>query len=213
MPRGVRAGCLGLVVRGQVAVQTGARRTARTEVVLLPGSIFGEGLLLEGKASSTALQALTPCDIWFIHRDDWKMLETARQAEARTTRLRHLGRWVLGLVAVGLVLLGLLSLAPVRRAVALVPMGLGQWCAREGWDGCAAQAWTAAANLAPADANPLLALGTLYFEQGEIGPAERAFEAARDLDPELPEVYNNLGLIYASQSNHQRAIAAFRAGS
>lgn len=209
VPRGVRAGCLGLVVRGQVAVQAGGGRTARTEVVLLPGSIFGEKLLFEAAASTTVLEALTACDIWFIHRADWQTLEMARQAEARTTRLRHLGRWVLGLVAVGLVLLGLLSLAPVRRTLALAPMGLGQWCAREGWDGCAAPAWTAAANLAPADANPLLALGTLYFEQGEIGAAERRFEAARALDPELPEIYNNLGLIYAGQGNHQRAIAAF----
>jgi tetratricopeptide (TPR) repeat protein len=210
VPRGVRAGCLGLVVRGQVAVQTGGGQTARTEVVLLPGSTFGEGLLLEGKASSTTLKALTSCDIWFIHRDDLQALETARQAEARTSRLRHLGRWALGLAALGLVLLGLLSLASVRRTLALVPMGLGQWCARQGWDGCAAPAWTAAANLSPADANPLLALGTLYFEQGEIGAAERAFEAARDLNPDLPEVYNNLGVIYARQGEHERAIAAFQ---
>jgi len=209
VPLGVQAGCWGLVVCGQVAVQTGQRRTARTEVVLLPGSAFGERMLTEGQPSPAALQALTDCEIWCLHRDDFKALEAARRRERRTARLHKLGRATIGLTVACLALIVLLSLAPVRRAAALAPMSLGQACAQRGWEGCAEGAWTVAANLAPDDANPQLALGTLYFEQGEIGPAERAFEAARALAPELPEIHNNLGLIYAGQGEHQRAIVSF----
>ncbi len=209
VPSGVHAGCLGLVVRGQVAVQPGPRRAASARVMLLPGSTFGERMLAEGRRSRATLQALTPCEIWFVYRDALEAVEVAQRRETRATRLRRLGWGTVGFVAACVVLLVLFSLSPVRRAVAVVPMSLGQWCAQEGHEGCAEGAWSLGANLAPADANPLLALGTLYFEQEKIGPAEQTFEAARDLVPESPEIHNNLGLIHARQGDHEQAITDF----
>lgn len=210
LPRGAQADCLGLLVRGQVAVHIGQHRAARTAVILLPGSTFGEAMLLEGRPSHTTLQALTRCEIWFLRRANLQALVTERQTQRQMTVLWRLAGMSAPLLALMLVAVLILSLPPTRQAVALLPMSIGEWCHDWGQAFCAEQAWTVAANLSPADVNPLLALGTFYFERGEIGAAERSFEAAKDLAPESPEAYNNLGLIYARQGNHERAIAAFR---
>lgn len=214
VPHGVPAGCLGLVVRGQVAASRRSGRVSarseRPEIVLRPGDTFGEAMLLQGQPSSRAWQALTPCEIWFLNRADLLAVRAERQARHRLAMVRRLT--ILTGWLVGLLLLAMLSLLlpATRRIVALLPMGLGQWCVQHGHDDCAEWNWTLAAGLAPADANPPLALGTLYFRQGEIGAAERSFEAARKLAPDSPEVLNNLGLIYASQGDHRRAISAFQ---
>lgn len=210
LPHGAHADCLGLVVRGQVAVHIGQRRAARTVVILLPGSTFGEAMLLAGHPSHTTLQALTRCEIWFLRRADLQALVAERQTQRQVTLLWRLVGTSAALLVMMLVAVLVVNLPPTRQAVALLPMSIGEWCHGWGQAFCAEQAWTVAANLSPADVNPLLALGTCYFERGEIGAAERFFEAARDLAPDSPEAYNNLGLIYARQGNHERAIAAFR---
>ncbi len=210
VPRGVHADCMGLIVRGRVAVHTGQRGASRTEVVLLPGSTFGEAMLVRGRPSGTTLQALTRCEIRFLQRADLQVLSDKRRAERRAATRRRLKSWATWAGVVCLIVILTLSLPVTRQAVALAPMGLGQWCIQRDYDHCAERAWGAAATLAPDDPNPLLALGTLYFERGEIAAAERAFEAASALAPSLAEVYNNMGLIYARQGEHERAIAAFR---
>jgi tetratricopeptide (TPR) repeat protein len=210
VPRGAHADCLGLIVRGQVAVHIGQRKTARTVVILLPGSAFGEAMLLEGQPSHTTLQALTRCEIWFVRRSDLQVLADARRSERQVTVLWQLVGTSLALLALMLLAVLLVSLSPTRKAIALLPMALGQVCRQADRAFCAEQAWTVAANLAPADANPHLALGTLYYQRGGIGAAEQSFEKAKALDPNSPEAANNLGLIYARQGQHERAIAAFR---
>jgi tetratricopeptide (TPR) repeat protein len=210
VPRGAHAECLGLIVRGQVAVHPGERATVRPVVVLLPGSTFGEAMLAEGRPSSATLQALTRCEIRFLRRADLQALSNRRRTERWVATLRRLITWTVLLAAV-LLAVGLVLISPsARRATALVPMSIGQWCRQQRHDNCAEQAWQTAANLAPTDPNPRLALGTLYFESGEVATAEQSFEAAKALAPDSPEAFNNLGLIYARQGNHERAIAAFR---
>jgi tetratricopeptide (TPR) repeat protein len=210
LPLGAHGDCLGLLVQGQVAVRAGDRRLARTEVVLLPGSTFGEAMLTRGRANSATLQALTRCEIWFLRRADMQALSSERRARRRAAALRRVKLWGSVLAAACLAAILALSLPAVRRAVALVPMGLGYWCDQRSRESCAEQAWTLAASLAPGDANPLLALGNLYFEQGKVGAAERAFEEARSLAPESAEAYNNLGLIYAQQGEHEQAVSVFQ---
>jgi tetratricopeptide (TPR) repeat protein len=210
LPRGVHADCLGLVARGQVAVHVGQRTPARVAVVLLPGNTFGEMMLVEGRPNYATLQAVTPCEIWFLRRADLQALSERRRAERQTATLWRLIRVSALLLAAVAVLVLLLQLPAARQALALVPTGIGQWCSQRGREGCTRQAWQVAARLTPADANPLLALGTHYYQQGEMVKAERAFEAAGALAPDLPEVHNNLGLIYAGQGDHERAVGAFR---
>lgn len=209
LPRGVRADCLGLVVRGQVAVHVGEGTAEQPRAVLLPGSTFGEMMLAAGHPSPTTLRALVPIEIRLLQRADLLALQALYRVEAQTTRLRSLVR----VAAVLLVLLGaalaLLAWPGARQALAVAPMGLGQWCWDQDQLACTGWAWQAAARLAPGDPGPLLALGTLYFEQGEMAAAEGAFQAAGELMPDLPEVYNNLGLIYAQQGDHERAIPAY----
>jgi len=210
LPRGAHADCLGLVVRGQVAIHLGERGTARPVVVLLPGSTFGEAMLTEGCPSGATLQALARCEIHFLRRADFQALSGRRRTERWVGALWWLTIGVVLLVAVSLIAGLALSLPFARRAAALVPMGIGQWCRQQGHDRCVEQAWQVAANLALADPNPRLALGTFYFGRGELAAAEQSFEAARALAPDSPEAYNDLGLIYARQGEHERAIAAFR---
>ena len=205
-----RADCLGLVVQGQVAVHVRERGSTRQIAVLLPGSTFGEMMLADGRPSNETLQALTQCEVRFLHRAALQALSDARRSERQVRALRQGVRVSAMLLAVLLVLVLAVGVPPGRKVLALVPMGIGQWCKDRGRDACAWQAWQTAANLTPSDANPYLALGTLRFEQGNVASAEQLFEIARALMPGSPEAYNNLGLIYARRGEHDRAIAAFQ---
>jgi tetratricopeptide (TPR) repeat protein len=210
LPRGARADCLGLVVQGQVALHVGEPGSTRLVVVLLPGTTFGEMMLADGRPSNATLQALTACEVWFLRRADYLAQRDERRTERQVSTLWQWVRVSAVLVVVLLALVLAVSLPPSREALALVPMSIGQWCNDRGRDACARQAWQTAANLAPSDPNPNLALGALRFEQGDIAAAEQAFEAARVLAPDSPEAHNNLGLIYARQGKYDRAIAAFQ---
>ena len=211
LPKGVRGDCLGLVVQGQVAVHVGDRASARVVVVLMPGSTFGEMMLAEGLPSSTTLQALTRCEVRFLRRSDIKPVAIERKTEQRTAQRWQLARSALVVMAVLAWTMVLLQQAASRQVLAMIPMGVGQWCSEREYDTCTQKAWQVSANLAPNDPIPLLALGTIYFEEGDVAAAERAFVAAGTLADELPEVHNNLGLIYARQKEHERAIAEFSA--
>jgi tetratricopeptide (TPR) repeat protein len=201
LPRHVRAGCLGLVAEGQVAVH--ARPGGdRPDAVLRPGDTFGEATLYDSRSNDALLQALTPCEVWFLRRADLEAVARRRHAWRRATPA------VVSL-AVIIVLVIVLAVGPVRRVLALGPMVVGEWCEQSDYNACADQAWTLAGRLSPSDANPPLALGTLYFKQGRLGAAERAFQSALALAPDLPEAYNNLGIIYARQQAHEQAITAF----
>jgi tetratricopeptide (TPR) repeat protein len=210
LPSGVRADCLGVVVRGQVAVHVGHRGAARLVIILLPGSTFGEMMLAEGRPSNATFQALTYTEIRFLRRTSLQTMSDERRTEQQADALWNLVKGsTLSLALIMLTVLAL-SLPFSRKVLALVPMSIGQWCANQGYDSCTWQCWQIASNLTPSDPNPYLALGTLSFERGDMAAAERSFETARTLAPGSPEAYNNLGLIYARQGEHEKAIAAFR---
>ena len=210
LPRGVRGDCLGLVVRGQVAVHVGERGATRLVVILLPGSTFGEMMLAKGHSNNAGLQALTRCEIRFLRRADLDTLRDAHKSERQTATLwRMISASALLLLAILAMILALV-LPASREALAVVPMSIGQWCTDREHDACTWQAWQVAANLAPGDPNPRLALGAYHWARGDAESARQAFEKARSLAPDLPEAYNNLGLIYAQQGEYQEAIAAFR---
>jgi tetratricopeptide (TPR) repeat protein len=210
VPRGATADCLGVVVRGRVAVQAGSRAAARLVVVLLPGSTFGEAMLVESGPSHATLQALTRCEIGFLRRLDLDAVLRGYQEERQAAGLWRLVRVAAVLLMVVLLALVTLGVPAGRNALALAPMAVGQWCQEGGLTRCAEEAWQIAAELAPSDINPLLALGNLYFTGDQVTAAERAFEQILTLAPDLPEAYNNLGLVYAQQGDHERAVAAFR---
>jgi len=167
-------------------------------------------MLAQGHSSNAALQALTRCEIRFLRRADLQALRDERGTERQATTLwRLVSASALLLLAV-LALVLALVLPASREALAVVPMSIGQWCGEREYDACTWQAWQVAANLAPGDPNPRLALGAYYWARGDAESATQAFEKARSLGPDLPEAYNNLGLIYAQQGEHEEAIAAFR---
>lgn len=210
LPRGVCADCLGLVVRGRVAVHVGEGTTDGPRAVLLPGSTFGEMMFAEGRPSPTTLRALARTEIRLLQRADLLALQAERRVEAQTARLWSLVRVAAVLLVLFGATLALLAWPEARQTLAVAPMGLGQWCWEQDQPACAGSAWRTAASLAPGDPGPLLALGNLYFEQGEMATAEGAFRTAGERMPDLPEVHNNLGLIYARQGDHERAIAAYQ---
>jgi tetratricopeptide (TPR) repeat protein len=217
MPYGVRADFMGLIVRGQVAVYGDQHKGARQVAVLLPGITVGDLTPERNRASDATLQALTRCEVWFLRRAELEALAKERRAQRRTAAYWGLLGWSAVVLLLCLLAIMALSLPSVRQTAALVPMGIGELCRERGkgndapatYDRCVERAWTVAADLAPADANPLLALGTFYFERGALEAAGQAFEAAGNLAPDLAEVQNNLGLIYARQGKHEEAIAAF----
>lgn len=212
LPRRARANFWGLIARGLVGVYRDPSRPGQPVAILLPGSTLGNGLATESRLGSSTLRAITRCEVWFLRLADLQALAQERQTERRMATLGRVLRW--GALAWIVVLLAvlILSLPGVRHTVALVPMALGQGCSERGSDGglCREWTWALAGSLAPEDPNPPLALGTLYFQRGQLEMAERWFEAARALAPDLAEVYNNLGLVYAARGEHARAIAAFQ---
>jgi tetratricopeptide (TPR) repeat protein len=220
LPRRARADSLGLVVAGQVAVygrtvpldRAGADpQEQRPDAVLRPGCTFGEAMLAHNGPNDALLQALTPCEVWFLRRVDLAAaLERSaqRQASRRVAAIRRLGLPLVAGLAVVLCLVALV-LPAARKVLAVGPMAVGQWCQQGSHAGCAHAAWTLAAGLAPSDVNPRLALGNLYYRRGNVATAEQTFKAAQALAPEVPEIYNNLGVIYAGQGAHDLAAAAF----
>jgi len=211
LPRHARADCLGLVVAGQVAVYGRTAPGQRPDAVLQPGSTFGEAMLAHSRPNEALLQALTPCQVWFLRRTDLAAA-VGRSAQPQASRGAAATRRLALPLAAGLaVVLCLVALAlpAARNALAVGPMAIGQWCQQGDHTGCAHAAWTLAAGLAPSDANPRLALGNLYYRRGDIATAEQTFQAALALAPDLPEIHNNLGVIFASQGAYDRAIAAF----
>ncbi len=202
LPRGVRADCLGLVVRGQVGVYTGQHEEPRPVAVLLPGCSFGEVMLSEGRPSQAKLQALTRCDLRFLSRTELETLWDERRAERQVATLWRLVAGAVALLALMLLAILVVTLPEPRKVLALAPMGLGQWCSQEGHEFCVLPAWAVAANLVPSDPNPLLAMGTFQFERGDVVAAEQMFRTAMALAPESAEAHNNLGLIYAYQGAH-----------
>jgi tetratricopeptide (TPR) repeat protein len=217
LPYGARADFVGLLVRGEVAVLAGQQEPARTVAVLLPGITFGDLAPAGGRPSDATLQALTRCEVWLLRREDLQAPAKERRTWRRSKAYWGLLSWIALALLLCLLAILALNLSTVRQTAALVPMGLGQWCSlqgktsdgSDGYDRCVELAWTMAADLAPADANPLLALGTFHFEKGNLRAAEEAFEAAQDLVPDLAEAQNNLGVIYAQQGKHEEAISAF----
>lgn len=205
LPHRVRAGCLGLVVSGRVAVWRAGPPVSQLDAVLGPGDIFGQTMLVAGEPNAATLQAATPCEVWFVRRTDLDAVVAGRQTRQWRTWALRLAPW---LAACLLAMVGV-ALPPVREASALGPMAIGQWCRQQQQAGCAERAWGLAARLAPMDVSPYLALGMLYYERGDVASAERVLNAALILAPDSPEAYNNLGLLYAGQGEYERAITAF----
>lgn len=204
-----RVDSLGLVVRGRVAVCPGPHWRNRSAAVLRPGQTFSQVKAVEGFGSGVTLQALTRSEVWFLRRP--KLPALSREHLVRRPAATP-GRRVLGalLLVVGLLAVLTLSRSPTLKASSLVFMGLGQWCSQLGHDSCAERAWSAAAALVPSDANPPLALGTLYSLRGELAAAEASFEQAQALLPGSPEVLNNLGFLYAGRGDHGQAVSVLR---
>jgi tetratricopeptide (TPR) repeat protein len=163
-------------------------------------------MLVGGHASAVTLQALDQCEVWFVRRDQIVALSSKRESERQAALWRTAATVGALALAVWFALLLMLILPGTRQVLALLPLAAGQWCYQQGYETCSEQTWSVAANLSPADANPLLALGSLYFERGELATAEQYFKAARNVTPDSPEALNNLGLVYAHQGEHEQAI-------
>jgi tetratricopeptide (TPR) repeat protein len=206
---GARADCLGLLVEGQAAAYHSGPGNAVPAAILLPGHSFGQEMLAHGRASSVTLQAIGRCEVWFVRRADLALWAGQHSAEWLAPPLWvRLGQSALWLV-VALAAILALGLPSTRQALALVPMGFGQWCEGQQHDLCAVQAWTLAAALAPEETGLRLALGVHYAEQGQLAAAQRLFSAAEVWAPESAEIQNNLGYVHARQGELEPAVAAF----
>jgi tetratricopeptide (TPR) repeat protein len=206
---GARADCLGLLVEGQVAACSGGPGDAGPPAILTPGHSFGQEMLAQGRASTVTLQAITRCEVWFVRRADLALWAGRHGSEGLApplwVRLSQGALWLL--VALAAILA--LGLPSTRQALALVPMGLGQWCEAQQHDLCAVQAWTLAAAMAPRETGLRLALGVHYAEQGQLAAAQRLFSAAEVWAPESAEIQNDLGYVHAQQGELEPAVAAF----
>lgn len=222
LPAGAQARCLGLVVQGEVGVLTEGKGVEDSALVITPGHSFGKLMFEGGQPCQATHQARTFCEIWFVRHSDVLALtqghpdgqHVTSSSDRRGRRLSILPRsWAttVGALAVLALLVSVTILLPAgRRTLSVAAMGLGQWCSQKSYVLCAEESWRAAAELAPTNADPLIALGMLYSHQGELEAAEQAFDAALALAPEWSEVHNNLGYVYASRGEFELATDAFR---
>ncbi len=114
--QGVPGGFMGVVTEGQVAVLPPAAERARgaagrgsPTVLLLPGSTFGESMLIEGGPSGSSLRAATDAEVVFLRRADLLAVigqSSLRPAHQSGRRSRWMGAMALGLlisaIAVGM---------------------------------------------------------------------------------------------------------------
>jgi hypothetical protein len=106
--QGVPGGFMGVVTRGQVAVLSPAEERAwraagrgSPTVLLLPGSTFGESMLIEGGPSGSSLRAATDAEILFLRRADVLAVigqSSLRPAHQSGRRSRWMGVMALGLL-------------------------------------------------------------------------------------------------------------------
>ena len=196
---------LGLVVHGQLAALTDPS-AKRPLVVLTPGLTFGQRTASILPADAT-LKALTDCEIWFVQP---AALGTMLPAElSKPQKRERASAWgLLGLLLLIVLAVVVLALPDTQSELAALPMGLGDWCQRQGDSWCAGQAWALAGRMAPLDASPLLALGMQAMDHNDLDAAEKRFEQARTADPNSPDAYNNLGAVYHRRGEYDRAVAA-----
>lgn len=120
--QGVRADFMGVVAKGQLAVYSPpgpdslpAWDRDNPTVLLLPGSTFGEAMLVDGRPSGSTLRAITDVEIWILSRAD--LLTVARHRSARPAR--RFGAWW-GLAAAVVVLLAIILVAGATLGVDLL---------------------------------------------------------------------------------------------
>jgi len=202
---GVRGDCLGLVTRGQVAVQSSLADRGRPIELLRPGSTFGEAMLSAGQPSGGTLRAVTDAEVLFLRRADLLTVVAPRQPRPAGA----ISRWSRGLVVTILALLVIVA-SPLRQAKALVPYSAGLWLSQHGHADWAETAWALSRYLAPGWAAPHLSLGNLHLRRGQPDRARAELELALNLSPDLAEAHNSLGLLYAARGDHEAAIEAFR---
>lgn len=85
--KGVRGDFMGIVARGQVAVhssleQDGSRTMGDVDpnMLLLPGSTFGESMLLDGRPSGSTLRAVTDVEVFILRRTDYLVVAGLRSS-------------------------------------------------------------------------------------------------------------------------------------
>lgn len=206
---GVHGDCLGLVRSGRVAVYSSLSDRDRPTGILLPGSTFGEAMLIDGLPSSSTFRAITAAEVLFLRRADFLAAAGQRRSRPADT----IGRWLPWLAAMtlaSLVIGLLLTLAPTRQAMALVPYSVGLWLEQHGHADRAETAWTLSQHLTPDWAIPHLSLGNLYLRRRQLDQAKTELEQALVSMPDLAEAHNSLGLLYAEQGDHAAAIESFQ---
>jgi hypothetical protein len=126
--KGVPAGFMGVVTKGRLAVYSPpepdslpARDRDSPTVLLLPGSTFGEAMLIDGRPSGSTLRAITDVEIYSLRRGD--LLAVASRRSARVAR--RFDTWW-GLAVAGLALLAMVVIAGAyfgAEVLGLIPIG------------------------------------------------------------------------------------------
>jgi len=107
------------------------------------------------------------------------------------------------------------ALALIRRSIALRPdvpdwhNNLGNVLLSDGQVDAAADAYEAAARLAPARADILNNLGVLRREQKRFDESEAAYRGAIALDPEFVDAHTNLGNLLHGLNRNEAALVSF----
>ncbi|MBN1582186.1 MAG: tetratricopeptide repeat protein [Anaerolineae bacterium] len=205
---GTHGDCLGLVTGGQVAGYSSLAGRDSPDMLLLPGSVFGEAMLLDGVPSSHTYRAITDTEIRFLRRVDF--LGAIDQRRYRLAAL--INRWLrrLATLVPVLIAIAILLATPFTRQIAvLVPYAAGLWLAQHGRMAGAERALSITVRLAPDWPMPHLSLGNVCLYLGDLAQAESEFRQIISIAPDVAEAYNSLGLLYTIRGNHAMAIPLF----
>jgi TolB protein len=88
IPQGVRGDFFGLVTEGQVALFSSleadtlrATDPGTPDLLLLPGSTFGEAMLIDGRPSGSTLRAVTDVELYILRRADYQAVLGQRSSQ------------------------------------------------------------------------------------------------------------------------------------
>ncbi len=207
--QGKRGSFFAIIEQGAVILQESNGETQ----TLMPGAMFGEGMMRYGVPSSFSVRALSEISLWVIKRSDWltanqlQIPGPTQKANKPITKKAHRGinRWISALAIFSLFLctawliLGSSLIEYTNHRVTQIAIDAGRLdLAREYLD--------FALQIQPDSAQIFDALGYLLYQENRQVESHATIKKALDIDESLASAHNNMGVILLDEGSIAESI-------